>query len=363
MPFVQPSLSTTQAVRARARLLARKRRLVSAMTRFLRPLAVICVAGLAAGVSPALGAFPGGNGKIVFHSDRGLGEDLDIWTMNPDGSNRVNLTGGSPADDAFPNWSADGRKILFMSARETPGNPAPPGAPEPDFEIFVMNADGSNQRQITFNELDDEDPAWSPNGKRIVFWRNLKAPSRGEFDLDILTMKADGSAERNLTKTPGVAEFQPSWSPNGSKIAFARAPDSDSASDIYTMSPDGSNERQLTSGGLNNEFPNWSPDGTRIVFNGFRDDPLDENYEVYTMGAGGGDVTRLTFEPAAGDFVPAWSPNGRRIVFASSRDGAVDIFTMRADGSNQRNRTNDDDDAFNGAPDWQPLHRCDDDDD
>ena len=127
MPSVQPSLSTTQAVRAR--LLARKGRFVSATARVLRPLAVICVGGLAAGVSPALATFPGDNGKIVFHSDRGGGDD-DIWTMNPNGSNPVNLTAGSPAADAFPNWSADGRKILFMSDRETLGNPTPPGFSE-----------------------------------------------------------------------------------------------------------------------------------------------------------------------------------------------------------------------------------------
>ena len=146
-------------------------------------------------------------------------------------------------------------------------------------------------------------------------------------------MKADGSGERNLTNSPGVAEHSPNWSPNGRKIAFARAPDADSVNDVYTMSPDGSNVRQLTSNAVDNEFPNWSPDGTRIVFNGTRDDPLDENFEVYTMRAGGGDVTRLTFEPDAGDYVPAWSPDGRRIVFASSRDGNDDLYTMRPDGT------------------------------
>ena len=161
MPFVQPSLPTTQA--ARARLLARKGRFVSAMARVLRPLAVICVGGLAVAVAPALATFPGENGKIVFHSDRGGGDDLNIWTMNPDGSNPVNLTAGSPADDAFPNWSPDGRKILFESQRETPTNPTPPGFTEgPDAELFVMNADGSHLRQITFNDLDDEDPAGRP---------------------------------------------------------------------------------------------------------------------------------------------------------------------------------------------------------
>ena len=86
-----------------------------------------------------------------------------------------------------------------------------------------MNADGSHLRQVTFNELDDEDPAWSPDGKRIAMGRDFN-PVRGEIDEDILTMKADGSAERNLTNTPGVLEPQPTWSPNGRKIAFTRAP-------------------------------------------------------------------------------------------------------------------------------------------
>ena len=213
MPSVQPSLSTTQAVRTR--LLARKGRFVSATARVLRPLAVICVGGLAAGVSPALAAFPGENGRIAFHSDRGGSDVVNIWTMNADGTHPVNLTGGSRGEDAFPNWSADGQKILFMSDRKTPGNPTPPGFTEgPDFEIFVMNADGSHQRQITFNELDDEDPAWSPDGKRIAFVRDFN-PVRGEFALDLLTMKADGSAQRNLTNT------QASWtnSPTGRRTA------------------------------------------------------------------------------------------------------------------------------------------------
>lgn len=353
MPFVQPSLSTIQAVRVGP--LTQKGPFMSTVARLLSPLAVICVGGLAAGVSPALGAFPGENGKIAFHSDRSGGDVVNIWTMNPGGSHPVNLTAGSPAEAAFPNWSPDGRKIVFMSDRATPGNPTPPGFLEgPDFEIFVMNADGSHLTQVTFNELDDEDPAWSPDGKRIAFVRDFN-PVRGELDLDILTMKSDGSAERNLTNTPGVQEHQPAWSPNGRKIAFSRAPDADSDNDLYKMSPDGSNVRQLTSDAHDNEFPDWSPDGRRIVFNSTRDDPLDENYEIYTMRAGGGDVTRLTFEPDAGDYVPAWSPDGRKIVFASSRDGNNDIYTMRPDGHNPRNLTKTGGEVFNGAPDWQPL--------
>ena len=297
-----------------------------------------------AGLSRPLAAFPGKKSRIAFDSDR-HGGDTDIWTMRPNGSRLVNLTAGSGTSDERANWRADGRKIVFMSDRETPLNPPVPAMKGPDFEIFVMNADGSNQTQITFNELDDEDPAWSPNGSRIVFVRDFD-PVRGKLDLDILTMKADGTGEQNLTNSPGVLDHEPNWAPNGRKIAFARAPDNDSNNDIYKMSPDGLNIRRLTINALNNEFPNWSPDGRRIAFNSNRD---EETFEVYTMRAGGGDVTRLTFNKA-GDGLPAWSPNGRKIAFASDRAGSPDIHTMRADGHNQMNRTNKK--SFDYAPDW-----------
>jgi Tol biopolymer transport system component len=95
------------------------------MPRLALVLTVASVGGLTAGVLPALGAFPGHNGKIAFDSDR-QGGDIDIWTMNPNGRNLANLTAGSEAEDQTPSWRADGRKIVFMSDRETALNPAPP---------------------------------------------------------------------------------------------------------------------------------------------------------------------------------------------------------------------------------------------
>jgi Tol biopolymer transport system component len=324
------------------------------MTRILCALAVICLGGLATGVSPALGAFPGDNGKIAFHSDRD-GGDGDIWTMNPNGSEQVNLTASSEGEDFRASWRADGKKIAFMSDRETPSNPTPPGFPGPDFEIFVMDADGSNQTQITFNSLDDEDPGWSPNGKRIVFQRDFD-PVRGQFDLDILTMRANGAHERNLTNSPGVQDFEPNWSPDGRRIAFASERDGDG--EIYTMRPNGSGVRQLTFNGVEFEGqPSWSPDGRKIAFTSERDAVPETPFqtEIYAMGADGSHQTRLTFDDLSDRF-PAWSPDGRQITFSSNRDfivGTVDIFTMRADGSNPVNRTNNL--AFDIDPDWQPL--------
>lgn len=330
------------------------------MCRFPRVLIVVCVGVLATGVPPALGAFPGENGRILFDSFRAGGDEPDIWTMGPNGSNKMNLTGDSEAFDGRASWRPDGQKIVFMSNRETPENPTPPAFEGPDFEIFVMNADGSHPTQITFNELDDEAPAWSPNGKKIVFQRDFD-PVRGETDYDILTIKANGTRERNLTKSPAVQDSDPDWSPTGGRIAFTSERDGDP--EIYTMKPAGSHVRQLTFNAAPFAFdgdPNWSPDGLKIAFTSERDAVEETPFqvEIYTMRADGGDQTRLTFHDLS-DFLPAWSPDGREIAFTSFRDAThgedednAEIYTMRADGSDLANLTQDA--AFDASPDWQP---------
>jgi Tol biopolymer transport system component len=323
------------------------------MTRILCALTVICMGGLVTGVSPALGAFPGDNGKIAFSSDRDSDSgDVDIWTMSPKGSDLVNLTADSEGFDGFASWRADGRKLAFMSNRVTATNP------EGDFEIFVMNADGSLVRQITFSAFDDENPAWSPDGKRIVFQRDLD-PVVGQVNYDIFTMKADGSNQQNRTNDPALQDIDPNWSPNGRRIAFSS--DRDGDLEIYTMRPNGSRVRQLTfNDGLIDEGPNWSPDGRMITFDSDRDvtEQTPFQFEIYRMRADGDDQTRLTFHDLS-DFWPAWSPDGHRIAYTSFQvpsDGTPEndeILTIRTNGSNQVNLTNHP--AFDFAPDWQPL--------
>jgi Tol biopolymer transport system component len=306
------------------------------MIRIGPALAVVFVVCLVA-AGPAFGAFPGENGKIAFDSDR-HGGDGDIWTMDPDGRHLVNLTAKSKANDIAPNWRADGRRIAFQSNRVTATNP------EGDFEIFIMKADGSHQRQITFNALDDERPAWSPEGRRIAFTRDFE-PIQGEVDFDLFTMNADGTEQRNLTSSPGVLDVDPGWSPDGRRIALVSDRDGNDF-EVFTMRPNGSNVRQLTFNDASEFHPDWSPDSRMITFTTDR----DGDFEVYVMDADGTNQTNVTANPAGDDGVSAWSPDGEKIAFLS---GDVDIFTMNADGSGKVGLTKGP--AFEFESDWQPL--------
>jgi Tol biopolymer transport system component len=320
----------------------------------------LCAAALVsfgALAGPAHAAFPGENGKILFESFRAGGDERDLWTMSPNGRHAVNLTADSPTFDGNASWSPDGRKIIFTSDRATLGNPTPPGLAGPDFEVFVMDANGSNPTQVTFNDRDDDGAAWSPDGRHLIVSRDLD-PVRGSSDYDLYVMNASGAGERNVTNSFGVDEVDPEWSPDGGTIALVS--DRDADNEIYTMKPNGSHLRQLTSNAAFDAEPNWSPDGRRLAFTSERDktDATPFQSEIYTMRADGTDQTRLTFHDLS-DFRPAWSPDGRTIAFASFRDATLgedefnaEIYTMRTDGRELTNLTHND--AFDSAPDWQP---------
>lgn len=165
-------------------------------------------------------------------------------------------------------------------------------------------------------------------------------------DAEIYAISSDGTGARNLTNRAG-ADFYPSWSPSGDRIAF-EGDTPGSYFDVYVMNADGSNLTRITSGnGIYNGHPVWSPDGRRLAFESWR----DGNLEIYLMNPDGTDRVRLTHDGGF-DSDPTWSPDGKRIAFRSNRNGHDDIYVMNADGSNTVHVT--DDDALDLAPVWSP---------
>ena len=258
-------------------------------------------------------------GKIAFVSTRD--GNREIYIMNADGSGQRNLS-NHPADEGGCAWSPDGRLIAFDSNRE--GNT----------QIYLMNADGSNQRRLTSHRAESWGPVWSPDGRFIAF------VSDRDGNEEIYVMNADGSNPRNLTKHP-ADDGTPAWSPDGRFIAFVS--NRDGNAEIYAMNTDGSNQRRLTNNSANDWSPAWSPDGHLIAFVSDR----DGNWEIYLMNADGSNQRNISQHPAD-DGEPAWSPDGRFIAFESTRDGNAEIYIMNADGSNLRRLSN------HPANDWKP---------
>jgi Tol biopolymer transport system component len=268
---------------------------------------------------------PVGNGTIVFGTLRD--GNAEIYAMDANGSNQTNLTNQAAAD-YDPAWSFDGTKVSFTSDRD--GNN----------EIYRMDANGSNPVRLTNNSADEGFPAWSPNGAKIVFHSNRDGNS------EIYAMDANGANPTRLTNN-SVFDLYATWSPDGTKIAFTS--NRDGNYEIYAMDANGANPVRLTNNSAFDLYPNWSPDGTRIVFTSTR----DGNYEVYAMDANGANLVRLTNNPAQDD-EPSWSPDGTKILFTSHRTGDFEIYVMDANGANPTNLTNRPG-ADDFDPTWQPV--------
>ena len=174
------------------------------------------------------------------------GDVADIYLIDGDGENRVNLTQGLHQRNLFPAWSPDGTKIAFWSDRED----------RPD--IYLMEADGTNPINLTRDPHNEDRPSWSPDGAKIAFGA-LQVP-RGEQNMsDIFVMDADGANRINLTQNPEAVNQFPAWSPSGAKIAFHRR-EPDGRDDIFVINVDGTGLLNITATLLIEEInPSWSP--------------------------------------------------------------------------------------------------------
>ena len=279
----------------------------------------------------------------------------EIYVMNADGGNPRRLT-NHPNNDWTPSWSPDGKRIAFSSDRDEHVIENDPGG-LPTYEIYVMDADGGNPRNLTNNPNNDWTPSWSPDGKRIVFSSDRDGNRDGNrANYEIYVMDADGNNQQRLTDND-FYDGGPSWSPDGKRIAFSSRRDGHFIGEdgvtyeIYVMDADGGNEQRLTNNRKSDFSPSWSPDGKQIAFSSDRKGD-DVNYEIYVMDADGNNQQKLT-NNRVDDGGPSWSPDGEWIVFQSNPDGKhenYEIYVMDNDGGNQQKLTNNP--HRDSAPEW-----------
>jgi TolB protein len=253
------------------------------------------------------------SGKIAFTCY--IKQIDQICIMNANGTERKQLT-YLDATAFYPSLSPDGQTIYFVSKKSS------------GFEIYSIDIQGKNLQRLTKNIGSLYAPELSPNGERIVFTNNGNG---------VWVMKPDGSKAHAITNRDDI---DPTWSPDGSMIAFASS--RTGKRQLYVMDADGSNVRPVTD--LNNMGgrSTWSPDGTKLAF--YRGPAGD--HDIFLINVDGTGLEQLT---NGGDNLgPSWSPDGNWIAFTSFRDGNNEIYIMHPDGTAVTRLTD------NPISDWQP---------
>lgn len=261
--------------------------------------------------------------------------NFEVYTMNADGTNATNLTNHS-ALDFWSSWSPDGKYLLFYSNRDGSN------------DIYRMDADGKNQVNLSNHPSNDYLPCWSPDGKQILF-----TSDRDHKNREIYSMNSDGSNVVRIT-TNDLFEEVPTWSPDGSKILFTRQLEevvdtiTTTNGEIFIMDKEGTNVKQLTHKKGYDSGAKFSPDGKRIAFYG----PTEEKkYDLFLMNADGSNRTNLTND-ALEDYSPDWSPDGQWIAYTSGTSKQYDVWIINVKTKKKIRLT--DLPKRNETPVWRP---------
>lgn len=276
------------------------------------------------------------NSKISFCS--GKNGSYEIFVMNADGSNQIQLTKNLNA--TFPQWSPDGSKIVFHTDKKI--------GSEIHHEIYVMNSDGSNQIQLTNdNSKNSYFPQWSLDGSKIIFSREPTPQNRITelrntfFDTEIYLMNADGTNQTNITNNSKIDDMYPNLSPDGSKVVFESF-NYKSPNQIYLLNINGSGLKKLNDENTGGKSPIWSPDGNKVLFH--QSDSSGSTYGLYTTNPDGSNKTKITnsitYPERIATYYFGWAPDSRKIIFEADYSAGDDlsytrIYVINADGTNQ----------------------------
>jgi TolB protein len=283
---------------------------------------------LSAVTPPAAAATPIVNGglpvvsprgdRIAFMSNRAGAEDLYVIGAKGSGERRLTKT---VETEMGLQWSADGKEIVFSTLTEGTSR------------AYAIDPKGAKQREL--GEFPGRTPMLSPDGRRVVFMA-------GTWTATKLTVAAhDGSNSHEITDGSSIA-WNSHWSPDGKLIAFTGrdAPNTELA--VFVMNPEGGERRQVThiaaeEGGA--QWPVWSPDGRRLAIQ-VNSRTTKGIAHIWVVDVATGDATKLA--PHDGTYLdetPSWFPDGKRIAFQSNRTGRIEVWTMKADGTDARQVT------------------------
>ena len=233
--------------------------------------------------------------KIAFGSARD--GNREIYIMNPDGTQQVNLT-RHKADDVSPAWSPTGEQILFASDRERPQVP-------PSWDLYLIDADGTNVRRVFEKSENRIHPTWSPDGKQIAY----KRFDRGVGYIYIATV--DGKNEERV-----AIGGTPSWSPDGTEIAFVTKVGKERW-EINILNMRTQKQKVFFPFEARPTWvrgPEWSPSGNKLAFSWY-DEVLQDKETVYTVNRDGTELERVVQNPGLGATSPVWSPHGDALLY------------------------------------------------
>lgn len=266
--------------------------------------------------------------QLAFSGGMSLTGRGDIWTINTDGSNLRNLTQGSGLN-VYPQWSPDASRIAFLCQRDLKEY------------LCIMNADGSDFRTLARAQISypGSAPAWAPSGRQIAF-----LDENGRVTIAVVA----GSELSSTCKMLDSYSRYPVWKPDGSSVAFP------ANGDIYIGNADCSNVLNLTNDSSDHNWNlSWSPDGRRIAF----DSQRDGETHIFAIDITTSEITKLT-DDSAPDSEPSWSPDGTQIIFyrGVKEDNRYimnkEVWIMFSDGTGQRNLSNNP--AWDRLGQWFP---------